>query len=507
MQARLLLGLALSLPSLRAAVIKDIWGANRSEVLFASGGGGTHVYLSGVDVGSAFAPPTVLIGARGQVACNVQPFTSAKNRMHCIISSENAPAPLTKYDPAGRFVSLPVTVLTHGRLAECWHKGKVGDSCAVRFDIGGTPRVLRVLTQTVESAGTLRLSGQGIDGGLHGAQRLAATLYRGAVPVLGACGEKDCQTSNMGAETLGCYSRPDAGGSGISGGAEEFQPATVFSDSTRFGCVLDKLGGGLTGGFFNVSLTAIADTHHRGDAYLGFLGTKLIDVATGESFDAEMPPRITSIQPQTGSLAGGTDLTVTGTGFGSDASALNIDVAGIPCDVMQILTSGVHCRLRSHPAATVPERPTPTAALGNGLGSFAGERGVRWQWHGANSTNSSVLLPSFALPVCGGVNSDLGASPTPDCCCSGGEPPAIAHGTLPHAHDGHPPACVHPSRLPPPRDSHPSRLPPLATPTPSRLPPLAPPPSLAPPRASPTPRAPNPRRSSGGWCVPLRLSL
>jgi hypothetical protein len=280
MMARPLLCI-LYLPFARSAVVKDIWGANRSELLYASSGGGTHVYFSGVDIGSAFAPPTILIGQQGKVACNVQPFTSAKNRMHCIISGENAPAPLPDYHPSGQFVSLPIMVVVRGRPAECWHEGKVGADCQVRFDIGGSPRVLRVLTQTVESAGTLRLSGKGIDGGLRGAQRLAATLFRGAVPVLGACGEKDCQASNMGAETLGCYSRPDAGGDGVSGGAQDTLLATSFSDTTRFGCVLDRLAGGLPGGFFNISLSTIADEQHRGNAYLGFLATKLVDVSTG----------------------------------------------------------------------------------------------------------------------------------------------------------------------------------------------------------------------------------
>ena len=269
------------LPLVRSAVIQDVWGANRSELLFASSGGGTHVYLSGVDIGSAFSPPVVLIGALGHIKCSVQPFTSAKNRMHCIISGDRAPAPLTTYNPSGSFVSMPIKSLIRGKLAECWHQGAAGDNCAVRFDVGGTPRVLRVLTQTLESAGTLRLSGEGIDGGLRGAQRLASTLYRGDVPVLGACGEKDCQASNMGAEAVSCYSRPDAGGSGISGGSEENQRATAFSDAKHFGCVLKELTSGLTGGHFNLSLAAIADTHHRGNAYLGFLSTKLIDVATG----------------------------------------------------------------------------------------------------------------------------------------------------------------------------------------------------------------------------------
>ena len=99
----------------------------------------------------------------------------------------------------------------------------------------------------------------------------------------------------------------------------------------------------------------------------------------------------------TGSLAGGTDLTVLGTGFGADASVLEIEVAGVACAVTQINTDGVHCRLGARPAADpVPTRPMPTAALGNDLGSFVGERGVRWQWAGGGG--QSMLLTSFAIP-------------------------------------------------------------------------------------------------------------
>ena len=92
-------------------------------------------------------------------------------------------------------------------------------------------------------------------------------------------------------------------------------------------------------------------------------------------------------------------MTVVGTGFGSDAGALSIEVGGVPCDVLKLEASGVRCRLHSTPAAAAPTRSTPTDALGNDLGSFAGERGVRWQWSGANTTRErSMLLPSFALP-------------------------------------------------------------------------------------------------------------
>ena len=217
-----------------AAVINRLHGSAQSEVGFASSGGGTHIYLVGQNLGSAFAPPAIYLGQKLQAECKPQPFTSSKNRIHCIVAANALPAPEPAYYATGKFVELPLKAYKSGKTA-CWQQGTINHNCMVRFDVGGTPRVRRVLTQLVESGSTLRLSGEGIDGGMRGAQRLAATLYRGATPVLGACGEKDCQASNMGAETLGCYSRPDAGGDGVSGMTQDAQVAVAFSDNTRFG--------------------------------------------------------------------------------------------------------------------------------------------------------------------------------------------------------------------------------------------------------------------------------
>ena len=92
------------------------------------------------------------------------------------------------------------------------------------------------------------------------------------------------------------------------------------------------------------------------------------------------------------------------TGFGSDSSALAIQVGHLACDVRRITLAGVHCRVRSHPAATPPPRSSPTPTMG-GLGSYLGERGVRWQWAASTDAhsgelypNGSLLLPSFLLP-------------------------------------------------------------------------------------------------------------
>ena len=63
-----------------AAVIQRVFGANSSEISHASAGGGTHVYLAGSGIGSAFAPPTVYVGIGADAECVVQPFTSTRNR-------------------------------------------------------------------------------------------------------------------------------------------------------------------------------------------------------------------------------------------------------------------------------------------------------------------------------------------------------------------------------------------------------------------------------------------
>ena len=97
-----------------------------------------HVYLFGSDLGTAFAPPDVFLGYNAQVKCNVQAFTSTKNRLHCLIGADGVPAATTDYYEPGDFVSLPFRVLKNGRYADCWHKGGTNHDCFARFDTAGT---------------------------------------------------------------------------------------------------------------------------------------------------------------------------------------------------------------------------------------------------------------------------------------------------------------------------------------------------------------------------------
>ena len=379
-----------TIPALvHSAIIQRVTGANQSEVSHASCGGGTHVYIAGTDIGSAFAPPVVFVGVNADAQCVVQPFTSNRNRLHCIVSAALLPAPDPLYSTTPRFVKEPLRVLKNGRLAQCWHVGGENHGCFLTFDTAGTPRVNRVLTPVVESGGMLRVRGHGINGGLQGDPKIISTMYRGSSLAVGACGQKDCQASNMGSETVGCLSRL-GGEEGDSVSGQNNAVALAYSDDNSYGCQLDDLAGGLSGGYFNVSVY-LNDQLRRGDAYFGFASSGGIDYATGDRFQAELLPRIKDISPRSGSTAGGADVTISGTGFGSMSSVLDIVVGGAACVVKSITEAAVICRVVSLSAPPIAPRST----LGSdGLVSYAGERGARWQW----SASGQKLLAAFATP-------------------------------------------------------------------------------------------------------------
>ena len=126
---RLLALLALAPAS--AFVVQRVSGANQSELKYLSAAGGAHVYIGGTDLGSAFAPPSVFIGNQAQAECKVQPFTSNRNRLHCIVHADNLPPPDWKYDPNGRNISFPLRVSKGARLAQCWHVGGANHGCFI----------------------------------------------------------------------------------------------------------------------------------------------------------------------------------------------------------------------------------------------------------------------------------------------------------------------------------------------------------------------------------------
>ncbi|GMH45335.1 hypothetical protein BSKO_13292 [Bryopsis sp. KO-2023] len=82
-----------------------------------------------------------------------------------------------------------------------------------------------------------------------------------------------------------------------------------------------------------------------------------ITVGVGESSDAmltaalpeafqyspSLTPNITSISPELGTTAGGTSLTIAGTGFSTDIAQVSVTVDGVPCEVTEATESEVVC--------------------------------------------------------------------------------------------------------------------------------------------------------------------
>ena len=62
---------------------------------------------------------------------------------------------------------------------------------------------------------------------------------------------------------------------------------------------------------------------------------------------------VTAVEPSSGGTAGGTTLTITGSGFGTSGSDLNVLVGGVECEVKSVKSSEITCKTGPHASGTV----------------------------------------------------------------------------------------------------------------------------------------------------------
>ena len=303
-------------------------------------------------------------------------------------------------------------VIKDGKHADCWHVGGINHGCFLRFDLGGTPRITHVKTAVLQASAFMRIGGSGIDGGLLGAPLAGAKLHREYLT-------KGPGSIKGDGTYVGCASRYDDTDS------PSAAVALGYTDSSSYSCKVEALKGawratptpphlypstpspphapsqppdaarglatgGLAAGFFNVSLEVFAN--HRGFAY--HEAQRQVDIAGGLLFDAELVPRITAVSPRLGSLAGGTDVTITGAGFGSDSAALDVLVGGVPCAVSSMHLDGVVSTL----TCRVAYRP-PGA---DGVAPMAAGRGARWSSGGTQMLLADLSTRAWASGLDGG---------------------------------------------------------------------------------------------------------
>ena len=62
---------------------------------------------------------------------------------------------------------------------------------------------------------------------------------------------------------------------------------------------------------------------------------------------------MTAVEPSSGGTAGGTTLTITGSGFGTSSSDLNVLVGEVECEVESVMASEISCKTGPHVNGTV----------------------------------------------------------------------------------------------------------------------------------------------------------
>ncbi|KAL7883851.1 hypothetical protein SRHO_G00015090 [Serrasalmus rhombeus] len=125
------------------------------------------------------------------------------------------------------------------------------------------------------------------------------------------------------------------------------------------------------------------------------------------NYSREQTPKITSISPTTG--PSGTPITVSGSGFGSDAGLVAVNIDGVPCTVSSITDAAVQCTVGEHAGGTFPVTLTHQVkgrAQGQSSfsyelrltqvspneGSYAGGAVVAVQGTGFDPNSSKVLI-------------------------------------------------------------------------------------------------------------------
>ena len=164
---------------------------------------------------------------------------------------------------------------------------------------------------------------------------------------------------------------------------------------------------------------ASAGPPYRGNAYSTLSTSAFTDLSDGAAYDIDVVPRIASVLPARGSLAGGADLTLYGTGFGSHVGNLSVVVDGALCVTSLISEYALYCRVqplgswaarlpgsidsRTDPKPSALPTPPPGHTAGalewaSSLQSHPSERGARYAWQRADGGgHEAILTPQFGI--------------------------------------------------------------------------------------------------------------
>jgi hypothetical protein len=101
-------------------------------------------------------------------------------------------------------------------------------------------------------------------------------------------------------------------------------------------------------------------------------------------------PGISSVSPNSGSPAG-QQLTITGTGFSTNTSVIDVSVGGTNCDVVSASLSQIVCNLNPQNTSATAQLPTNDGSQTDGFFSGAGLNYARYNISGLSQNNIAGL--------------------------------------------------------------------------------------------------------------------
>ncbi|XP_057211103.1 fibrocystin-L-like [Triplophysa rosa] len=78
-------------------------------------------------------------------------------------------------------------------------------------------------------------------------------------------------------------------------------------------------------------------------------GNDTVNITAGYTYRSSLTPVITDVTPRRGGTAGGTRLTITGSGFSTNSSKINVTIAGSVCDVQSANETQIICVTKEQP--------------------------------------------------------------------------------------------------------------------------------------------------------------
>ena len=100
----------------------------------------------------------------------------------------------------------------------------------------------------------------------------------------------------------------------------------------------------------------------------------------GFEIDNLLTPSVTGVSPTRGGTAGGTDITINGSGFGNDAATLEVSIHGSECTVSSVSDTEIICQTSSFDRSIAQEPVAPVVNVLGGPGLAVVDAGVEF-WY------------------------------------------------------------------------------------------------------------------------------